>query len=89
MVRGIYDNEFALTFSKKLEKAGVSCYQMHNYSHLDQAYLSRLKKGLRKNPSLSTLIRISIALANSSDDIDLYDIEEHFNSVGRSIFTKQ
>ncbi|MFC1874089.1 helix-turn-helix domain-containing protein [Chloroflexota bacterium] len=84
---GLYQNNFAEAFSKLLYKYGVSCYHVHQYTHLDQAYLSRLKNGERKNPSSETIMKISLALCHIEKNIKLYDIEELFNSVGRSLLS--
>ena len=88
MAVGIYRNNFSLTFSKLLERSGVSCYQISQYTHLDQAYLSRLKSGQKNNPSTETVMKISLALTHYSDQVSLYDIEALFKSVGRSIFVR-
>lgn len=82
---GLYSNDFSEVFSRLLEKSGVSCYQIHQYTHLDQAYLSRLKNGDKGNPSPETIMKISLAFARLSKNVTVYDIEKLFNSVGRSI----
>lgn len=83
---GIYSDEFSKVFSTLLEKTGVSCYQISQYSHLDQAYLSRLKNGEKKNPSAETVVRIGMALAHCSDKVSLYDIDDLLKATGRSLF---
>jgi len=88
MAVGIYRNNFSLTFSKLLERSGVSCYQISQYTHLDQAYLNRLKNGEKNNPSPETTIKISLALAHYGNKIKLSDIESLFKSTGRSIATR-
>lgn len=82
---GIYSNNFSQVFSKLLEKSGTSCYQISRFAHLDQAYLSRLKNGVRHNPSPETIVKISLALTHFSDKITVYDIQKLFGSVGRSL----
>ena len=82
---GVYSNSFSQAFSQLLEKASISCYQISQFSHLDQAYLSRLKNGERHNPSPETIIKISLAVTHYSDKIKLYDIQKLFKSVGRSL----
>lgn len=84
----LYSKDFTEVFSNLLEKYGVTCYQISQYSHLDQGYLSRLRNGEKHNPSPETLVKISIALAHSSNKVKLYDIEALFNSVGRSLQIK-
>ena len=82
---GVYSGNFSQAFSQLLEKSGISCYQISQFAHLDQAYLSRLKSGERANPSAETIIKISLALTHYSNNINLYDIQRLFKSVGRSL----
>lgn len=84
----LYSNNFCKMFDNLLVRAGVSCYQISKYTNLDGAYLSRLRNGGRNNPSAETVMKISLALTHLSKDVTLYDIEELFNSVGRSIHLK-
>ena len=81
----IYTNDFSQVFTELLKKYGVTCYQISQFAHLDQAYLSRLKSGERANPSAETIIKISLALTHYSNNINLYDIQRLFKSVGRSL----
>ena len=85
MVTGIYNNDFSLVFSKLLGKTGISCYQIHNFTHIDQAYLSRLRSGEKDNPSPEIIVKICLAFVRLSKNVTLYDIEQLLNSVGRSI----
>jgi hypothetical protein len=85
MASSIYTNDFAEVFTKLLNKNSLSCYQISQYTSLDQAYLSRLKHGEKKNPSSSVLIRLSLALARLGNKVTIYDIEELWNAVGRTI----
>ena len=81
----VYAKDLSEVFSTLLEKSRISCYQISQYSHLDQAYLSRLKSGAKTNPSLETIIKISLALTHYSEKIKLDDIQRLFRSVGRSL----
>jgi transcriptional regulator with XRE-family HTH domain len=81
---GLYSNNFAQVFSNLLDRTGISCYQINQYTHLDQSYLSRLRNGQRRNPSPETIVKISLGLVHFSDKVSLYDIEALFKSVGRS-----
>ncbi len=85
----LYASDFSRVFSTLLEKNGISCYQISRYTHLDQAYLSRLKNGGKHNPSPETLIKISLALAHYSNQVQLHDIQRLLKSVGRSIITRE
>ena len=89
MTTGLYREDFSLIFSKLIERAGISCYQISQYSHLDQAYLSRLRSGEKNNPSPETVMEIGLALAHLGGNISLYDVEGLFNSVGRSILIQR
>ena len=82
----IYSKDFAKVFSYLLEESGVTCYQIKQYTHLDEGYLSRLKNGERHDPSPETIIRICLALAFRSKNLKLYHFEKLFNAAGRSLF---
>ena len=88
MMTGFNSADFSRAFSKLLQKADTSCYQISQYSRLNQAYLSRLKSGERCSPSLETIVRICLALAHFSDKLKLLDVEDLFNSAGLSLFER-
>ena len=81
----IYTNNFSKVFDKVLVETGVSCYKISQYSGLDEGYLSRLKSGLKDNPSPETTIKICIAIAHYSEKAKLHDIEALFNATGRTL----
>ena len=83
----IYEKRFSEAFCKLLNKSGVTCYQIHQYTHLDQAYLSRLKSGEKKNPGPETIVKIGLAICHFAENIKLSEIEDLFNSVGRSLLS--
>jgi transcriptional regulator with XRE-family HTH domain len=85
---GIYTNNFAEAFSEILNETGVSCYQIAQYSYLNEGYLSRLRSGEKNNPSPETIMKICLAFAHLSNTVSLYDLDELFNSVGRSLHVK-
>lgn len=85
MEEGLYNHNFSRAFSKALEKTGVTCYQIHNYTGLDQGYLSRLKSGEKGDPSFQVIVRLCVALAHYSSDFTQHDAEKLFGSVGRSL----
>ena len=91
MQAGLYsNNNFCKVFDRLLEKAGISCYQIYQYTNISEGYFSRLKSGERFNPSVETIMRISLALVSlSKGKIRQHHIEELFNSVGRSLFRKR
>jgi hypothetical protein len=88
MRQGLYIDQFSEVFSRLLEKSGISCYGVSKFSGIDQAYLSRLRKGDKDHPSPEVVMRISLALAHCSDKLSLHDIEELFNSTGRTLNIK-
>ena len=88
MEPGLYSNDFAEVFSRILKKTGASCYRIAAFSHLDEAYLSRLKSGEKTNPSPETVMKICLGLVRASDKVTLYDCEMLFRSVGRSLRIK-
>jgi len=85
---GLYGNNFAKTFSDLIDKSGVSCYKIAQFTALNEGYLSKLRSGEKNNPSPEAVMKICLALARLSNKLTLYDFEELFNSVGRSIFIK-
>lgn len=78
----LYPNNFAEVFSELLEETGVTCYQISQYSHLDQAYLSRLKNGMKKNPSADTVLKIGFALTYHSKKVRLSHLTNLVKSAG-------
>jgi len=82
---GLYSNDFSEVFSKLLDEMGVTCYQLHEYTKLDQAYLSRLRSGEKSNPTPETIMKISLGLVHYSSKVKISDIEKLFKSVGRSL----
>jgi len=87
-VKGIYSTDFSRVFCRLLDKSGVSCYQISQYSHVDEGYLSRLRSGEKQNPSPQAIVRIGLALTHLSKKVTIRDIEELFNSVGRSLLLR-
>ena len=51
------------------ESKNMSIYELASKSGLSDSYLSRLEKGQRKDPSISTVIKIVTALEISIDDL--------------------
>jgi len=89
LIMTLYANDFSKVFSTLLDKTGVSCYQISRYTHLDEAYLSRLRSGEKNKPSRETVIKIGLALARFSDEVTLSDIETLFKSTSLSIVSRR
>lgn len=85
----LYVNDFSQVFSNLLKELGVSNYQISQFSHIDEGYLSNLKNGHKSNPSPEVLVRISLALAHFSKKAKLNHIEQLFNATGRSLITNR
>ena len=81
----VWVSEFSPAFSRLLKETGITVYQISQYTHLDEAYLHRLKTGERKNPSPTTIIKIALAFAHLSPEFRIYEAERLFNSTGRTI----
>jgi transcriptional regulator with XRE-family HTH domain len=86
---GLYSKNFSRVFSNMLDKAGVSCYQIHKYTSLDEAYLSRLRNGEKSNPSVETILRIALAMAHYSPKFSVDNAEDLANSVGHTLMPKR
>lgn len=82
---GLYKGHFAEAFSKLLDKTGVSCYHINQYTHLDQAYLSRLRSGKKDHPNPEVIIKIALAICHYGGKTRLSDIESLFRSTGRTL----
>jgi transcriptional regulator with XRE-family HTH domain len=55
-------NEFSATFNHLLALSGKSLTKVAELSGLDRAYLLRLSRGERTNPSNEAIVRLFIAL---------------------------
>ena len=84
---GIYEDNFSAVFANLLRDSGVTCYQISEFTGLNQPYLSRLRSGEKQNPSPETIMKISLALTHYSYKIKLHDIQKLFKSVGRSLLS--
>lgn len=86
----LYSGDFGKAFSKILGLSGASCYEISKYADINEAYLSKLRNGVKNNPSPEAIMRICLAIARCSKEgkkVDLYDFDTLFNAVGRSLFT--
>ncbi len=85
---GILNNQFSEKLSNLLEKSGVTCYQIGEFTRIDQGYLSRLRNGSQNNPSAEVVIKIGLALVRYGRGINLLHIEQLLNSAGYSLKIK-
>ncbi len=51
-------------------------YSVAEWSGIDQAYLWRLEKGDRKNPSRDLVLRLALSLVQGSSMLSLHDIDD-------------
>lgn len=73
---GLYIDTFPEVFNQLLDKSDTTCYKISQYSGVNEGYLSRLKSGEKRNPSIEILMSLSFSLVHFSDKIDLHDIYE-------------
>jgi len=74
--------DFSKTLLKLRRKASVSRYGIGQFTGLDQAYLLRLERGDRKNPSRDVVIMIALSLTRRSDAVEMWDIDKLLISAG-------
>ena len=75
-------SEFGVGLRRLREKAKKSRYRLAQFSGLDEAYLSRLESGERRNPSRDTVMKLGLALVEDSSEVSIYDINELLLSAG-------
>ena len=73
---------FGETLKKLRLKSAKSRYRLAKYSGLNQAYILRLERGDRRNPSRDIVLMLGLALVESSDSVALWDIDELLLSAG-------
>ena len=69
-----------MIFREKLKilrmRAGKSRYRLAKYSGLNQAYILRLERGDRGNPSRDIVLMLGFALVEGSDSVAIDHIDE-------------
>jgi transcriptional regulator with XRE-family HTH domain len=73
---------FGDTLKKLRTAAGKSRYRLAQYSSLNEAYILRLERGERANPSRDVVLMLGFALVESSDSVGIWDIDELLLSAG-------
>jgi transcriptional regulator with XRE-family HTH domain len=75
-----------MTFGETLKKfrtaAGKSRYRLAQYSGINEAYILRLERGERANPSRDVVLMLGFALVESSDSVGIWDIDDLLLSAG-------
>ena len=75
-----------MSFGKTLKelrlKSGRSRYRIAQYSGITEAYILRLEKGERSNPSRDVVLMLGLALLKGSDTLDIWDVDVLLLSAG-------
>ena len=82
MVPPRHSTEFSAALKRLREKSGKSRYKLAQYSGLDEAYVSRLESGGRRNPSRDVVVKLSLALVQDSSEVSIHDVNELLLSAG-------
>ena len=77
-----YLTTFAETLKKLRSQAGKSRYRVAQYGGLNEAYILRLERGERSNPSRDVVLMLGFALVANSDGIAIWEIDELLLSAG-------
>jgi transcriptional regulator with XRE-family HTH domain len=85
MANEIYSGNFSKVLNSLLRESGITGYRICQFTGIDPAYLSRLIRGKKNNPSVEVIFKICLALVSLSDRMTIQDIERLFNSLGRTI----
>jgi transcriptional regulator with XRE-family HTH domain len=80
---------FAETLKKLRTQAGKSRYRLAQYSGIDEAYILRLERGVRSNPSRDVVLMLGLSIVESSDSVRVYDIDELLLSAGYAPFRRR
>ena len=68
-----------MTFGESLKqmrtKVRKSRYRLAQFSGIDEAYILRLERGDRSNPSRDVVLTLAIALTENSESVSIYDID--------------
>ena len=77
-----------MTFGETLKtlrsKAQKSRYRLAQYSGLVEAYILRLESGERQNPSRDSVMKLSLALASTSEVVNIQDVNALLLAAGYS-----
>ncbi len=74
-----FERILSMTFADALRtlrlKAGKSRYRLAQFSGVDEAYILRLERGHRSNPSRDVVLMLAIALVENSETANIYDVD--------------
>ena len=74
--------EFGEAFRILRLNAGKSRYKLAQYTGLNEAYLSRLERGLKTNPSREAVMLLALALVQNNQAVSANDIDLLLLSAG-------
>ena len=80
---------FGETLESLRQKSGRSRYRLADYSGLSQAYLLRLERGERSNPSRDVVLMLGLGLLKGSEAMDIWDIDTLLLSAGYAPLMKR
>jgi transcriptional regulator with XRE-family HTH domain len=80
---------FAQALKQLRDKSGKSRYRLAQYSGISEAYILRLERGERANPSRDVVLMLGLALVENSDSVSVWDIDELLLSAGYAPFRRR
>ena len=63
-------------------RSGRSRYRLAQYCGITEAYILRLEKGERSNPSRDVVLMLGLALLKGSEALDIWDVDVLLVSAG-------
>jgi len=75
-----------MTFAETLKalrlQSGRSRYRIARYCGITEAYILRLEKGERSNPSRDVVLMLGLALLKGSEALEIWDVDVLLLSAG-------
>jgi transcriptional regulator with XRE-family HTH domain len=73
---------FGETLKSLRLRSGRSRYRLAQYCGITEAYILRLEKGERSNPSRDVVLMLGLALIKGSEALDIWDVDVLLLSAG-------
>ena len=67
-----------------IEKSGISRYRLSRCSQVDEAYIFRLEKGEKRNPTRDLVIKLGLGLMQGSSSVTIDDVNELLLAAGHA-----
>lgn len=80
---------FGETLKALRKKAGKSRYQLAQFTGIDQAYILRLERGEKSNPSRDVVLMLGLALVQNTAAIGLHEVAYLLESAGHLSFRRR